>query len=70
MKPIEIHLINMGFVREGPYYLNYEVRLRVRIKDDETLITYLRDAEGELIEKEATVTDLEEAIVNGGFGEY
>ena len=63
---MHIFLLNIGFIKmdDGTYY-NHEVRLHVTIKDDEHVI--VPTPQGFVL---ATIEELEDAIVSGGFGEF
>lgn len=63
---MHIQLLNIGFLRnpDGTYY-NNELGVRVRIVD-ETHIE-VDTAQGKF---KATIKELEDAIIGGGFGEF
>jgi hypothetical protein len=58
-------LLNIGFVRlpDGSY-ANYEINLVVRVGDDDTII--INTPDGDI---SATLQELEDAIIGGGFGD-
>ncbi len=59
-------LLNIGFTKQPDgSYLNNELGLMVTIADDEHV--WVKTPSG--IQK-ATIKELEDAIVSGGFGEY
>ena len=63
---MKIFLLNIGFIEmeDGSYY-NREVQLHVTIKDEETLL--VPTPQGIIT---ATIAELEDAIVSGGFGDF
>lgn len=59
-------LLSIGFIKlQNNTYVNYEINVVVRLLKDDAL-EVVRD-EGNV---EATLEELENAIVSGGFGEY
>lgn len=59
-------LLNMGFVKlTDGVYMNYEVNLRVTIHDNDHVL--VPTPSGVAV---ATLDELEDAIVGGGFGEF
>lgn len=62
------NLINIGFVKmeDGTYY-NNEVQLRVAVDPDTDDKVIVNTPKGNIL---ATISELEDALVGGGFGEF
>ena len=60
-------LLTLGFVRAGPkIYFSAEFGIHLTLRDDGKLDVELQD--GKIVT--ATLTELEDTIMNGGFGEF
>ena len=62
---MHIQLLNIGFIKKPDgTYVNYEFEFSVRILDAEYIEVQTKSGK-----TKATIEELEEAIVSGGFGE-
>ncbi len=63
---MHILLLNLGFVKQNDgAYINYEINLRVTLTDDNHVL--VPTPKGNV---PATLEELEDAIISGGFGEF